>query len=201
MPSVGDFGVFWQVDMYFLAVLLFSWYRFLLSYKYFYMPDLSDLHSYDNPNLPARNSNSSRISSPFIKVLGVMMAVGVTASALADCGNKGPKPFDARLAMKSLSDSDADKICELVQRDTALCMSGAYPAQSSLPEQLRSVTGTTDVFSAKCVSSDQTPAMHAYSLSVGPENCSNTYTTIDGKNFSFNTFYGNCQSGLPPAVQ
>ncbi len=165
------------------------------------MPDFSDSHSYDDPNFPARDpSPSSPFSSLFIKVLGVMMAVGVTASALADCGNKGPKPFDATLAMRGLSDSNAGKIRELVQRDAALCMSGAYPTQSSLPEQLRSIIGTTDVFSTECTSSDQTPATHAYSLSVGPEDCSNTYATADGKNFSFETFYGNCQSGLPPAV-
>lgn len=165
------------------------------------MPDFSDLHSYDDPNLPVRDNKSSRISSPFIKALGVMMAVGVTASVLADCSNKGPKSFDATLAIRGLSDSNVNNIRELVQADAALCMSGTYPAQSSLPEQLRPIIDTTaDSVSTKCASSDQAPTAHAYSLSVGPENCSNTYTTVDGKNFSFKAFYGNCQSGLPPAA-
>ncbi len=168
------------------------------------MSDLSDSRSYDDPNLPAGDRHSSHRTAPFttpiIKVLGVMMAIGVTASV---CGNKGPKPFDATLALGGLSDSNANKIRELVQADAALCMSGAYPAQSSLPEQLRSVIGTTsDSVSARCFSSDsdRVPTKHAYTLSVGPKNCSDTYDTVDGKDFSFNTSNGNCQSGLHPGA-
>ena len=140
--------------------------------------------------------------SPLLKGIGVLMAVGVVG---ATCHNvrlhEASKPFDTSEAFKYLPPPKPDMIRAAVEKDAARCMAGTYESDDLLRGELGKVIDLTNTsVSATCKPSpNDSTAGHTYTFQTGPENCSNTLTTLDGKQFTSAHFYGNCPS-LPGAL-
>lgn len=154
--------------------------------------------------LPRESEGGQSFSSvsPLLKGIGVLMVAGVVGATCHNVRLHGaPKPFDSREAFIYLPPPKPDMIRAAVEKDAARCMAGTYESDDLLRSDLGKIINLTNTsVSTTCKPSpDYSTAGHTYTFQTGPENCSNTLTTLDGKQFTSAHFYGNCSS-LPGAL-
>ena len=142
-------------------------------------------------------------ASPLMKGVGLLLAAG---GAVAMCNGilsrDEPHSFDANEAFVRQPDPKADAIRTLVEKDAARCMALTYQSSDLLRHDLGQIIDLTNTaVSSTCVPFEGVSSGRKYTFQTGPEDCSNILTTIDGKEFISSHFYGNCDTGLPPAVQ
>jgi|GEM_PF-3074999 hypothetical protein len=138
------------------------------------------------PQTPA-SSPPSPVSPVVMKALAAFVALGAGVAALNDCQSQD---FNPRRALRNLSDEQEVNIASRVKADVDLCMRGLLSGHTGLPGILRqNDPNLINVpISARCQSTPgASTGSHLYTVSFGPDDCSNTFTTTDGSNFSLCT--------------